>query len=351
MKIVFLALSIGLVVIVIAIARYTMRLGKPVDAAKSDSYYHHRWNDKIIYSPMGNWFELGYAELDADPETFMILHREFGKDKNAVYWKDTKQRADVATFYLDENRIPKDQQHVYHISASWSDTLMVVEGADPATYQPYVLKDEDYNPGWFRDDHAFYLDGRSVEVDFQTFQRLNLVLSIDINHIYITRSKTDKPITLIKSQKNPGGDATGINDYYARVGNKVLVSLWDVDLIMLDFDAIGSISVLDDVNIVVNNQLVSRGKLLPEVDVASVEVLPQDYLRDRQHVFFQGSIIPDADPTTFEVVHEGYSKDRKHVFFQTRILHDANPSTFKMDFAQGTGSDGIRTYRDGELIK
>lgn len=351
MKIFLLLVSLIIVFVVIAIARYTMRLGNPVDAAKSDSYYHHRWKDKIIYSPMGNWFELGYAEIDADPKTFVVLAHEFGKDKNAVYWKGKRQQADVATFYLDENQIPKDQQHAYQLSTTWPDTMTVVPGANPAAYQPYRLEQEDYNPGWFRDDHAFYLNGQSVEVDFHTFQRLNQVLSIDVNNIYITRNETDKPITLVKSQKNPGGTAIGINDYYARVGNSILVSLWNIELIVLDLPTIESISVLDDVNIVVNSHLVSRGKLMPEVDVASLEILPQNYLRDRQHAFYYDNVIPDADPAFFEVVYEGYSKDRQHVFYKTRVLRDANPSTFKMNFAEGTGSDGVRTYRDGELIK
>jgi hypothetical protein len=351
MKILLVVIGLTFIFVVIAIARYTMRLGKPVNAAKSDNYYHHRWKDKIIYSPMGNWFELGYSELDADPETFVILHREFGKDKNAVYWKDKRQHADVATFQVDENRIPKDQQHVYYLSTSWPDTMTVVKGANPATYKPYVLKDEQYNQGWFRDDHGFYLEGHAVDVDYQSFQRLNHVLAIDTNHVYITRMKEGEPRVLLAKQENLGGEAIRINDLYARVGSRIFISLWDVEFITLDFDVISSVSVLDDLNIVVNNQLVSRGKLLPEADVASLEILPQNYLRDRQHVFYQGNIIADADPVTFEIVHDAYSKDSSHVFYQTRVLQDADPAKFRMNFAEGTGSDGTRTYRDGELIK
>lgn len=344
-------LGLVFVLVVLAIARYTMRLGKPVNEALSDSYYHHRWKEKIIYSPMGNWFELGYTEMDADPKTFVVLHREFGKDHQSVYWRSKKQTADVSSFYLDENRIPKDKQHVYHLSLSWPDTMTVVPGANPATYQPYQLKEEQYNTGWYRDDHAYYLDGRPVSVDYATFQRLNRVLAIDTNQVYIIRSKEGQPKQLVAVQKNPGGNAMRINDLYVQVGAHVFVSMWDVELIDLDFKAIQSLSVLDDLNIVVNGELVSRGKRLPSVDVASLEILQRDYLRDRQHAYFMGEIIAGADPTTFEVVYEAYSKDREHVFYQTRLLPEVNPATFKMNFAEGTATDGVHTYRDGELIK
>jgi DKNYY family len=351
MKVFFLLVGLVFIFIVITIARYSMRLGQPVNAEKSDNYYHHRWEKKIIYSPMGNWFELGYSEMDADPVTFVVLDREFAKDKNAIYWKGKRQHADVATFYVDEKWIPKDHHHAYYLSTGWPDTMTVVQGANPTTYEPYLLKDEDYNPGWFRDDHAFYLEGHPVEVDFKTFQRLNRALSIDTNFIYITLSETDKPNTLVKSKKNLGGEAMGINNYYARVGTKVMLNLGHLELITLDFDTIHSVAVLDDFNIIINNQLVSRCKLIPEADVTSLEILPQDYLRDRQHVFYFDSIIPDANPATFKVINLSYSKDQKHVFYQTRILHDANPEKFIINFAEGTASDGIRTYREGELIK
>ena len=351
MKVFLLIVGLVLVFIVFAIARYTMRIGKPVDIAKSDNYYHHRWEEKIIYSPMGNWFELGYIEMDADPITFAVLDREFAKDKNAIYWKGKRQFADVATFYVDENRIPKDQQHVYYLRTSWPDTMTVVQGANPTDYKPYMLKGEKYNQGWFRDDHSFYLEGHPADVDYQSFQRLNEVLAIDTNHVYITRIKEGEPKALVAKLKNPGGEALPINDLYARIGSHIFISLWDVELTELDFKAIDSISVLDDTNIVVNDQLVSRGKLIPEADVASLEILPQDYKRDSQHVFYFDKVIPDADPATFEIVHDAYSKDRQHVFYQTRILQGADPSTFKMDFGQGIGSDGVRNYREGELIK
>lgn len=300
---------------------------------------------------MGNWFELGYTEMDANPETFLVLNREFGKDNSAVYWKGKRQLADVASFYLDENWIPKDRQYAYYLSTSWPDTMTVVQGANPTAYKPYILKDEKYNQGWFQDDHAYYLDGHAVEVDYQTFQRLNQVLAIDTNHVYITHREEGKPKTLIAKLENKGGEVIRVNDLYAQVGSQIVMGSWNAELTALDFEIINSVSVLDDVNIVVNGQLVNDGKLIGEVDVASLEILPGDYLRDRQHAFYDGNIIPDADPASFEMIYEAYSKDRQHVFYKTSILRDADPTKFKMDFAQGTGSDGVRTYREGELIK
>lgn len=351
MKVILFFILAMIILVGLVITHYSLRLGKPVNEVVSINYYHHRWKDMIIYSPMGNWFELGYTELDADPKTFVVLGSEFGKDMQTVYWRDKKQQVDVASFYLDKSRIPKDKQRVYYLPSNYADSMMVVTGANPMSYEPYQLKGENYNPGWYRDDKAIYLEGRQVQVDFLTFQRLNSALAVDTNAVYIMRSDQGKPKELLAKQANKGGVATHINDLYARVGNQVFLSVWDNEFIVLDFESIQNVSVLDELNIVINGELISRGKRVPLADVSTLEILPQDYLRDNQHVFFKGDVIPQADPTSFEVLNDDYSKDKLHVFYQTRVLPNASPIAFKINYAQGTATDGIHTYRQGEEIQ
>lgn len=78
---------------------------------------------------MGNWFELGYTELEADPETFTVLSREFAKDKQQVYWKDHVQNVDHTSFTIDEQGTPRDAQHVYY-HYDYGDSLYVIKNAD-----------------------------------------------------------------------------------------------------------------------------------------------------------------------------------------------------------------------------
>lgn len=86
----------------------------PVNKTLSDSYYYNRLKNAIHYSPMGNWFALGNTKMAANVETFEVLDRDFGKDKDKIYYKDKDitHEADYATFRaLDGKGYDKD--HVY----------------------------------------------------------------------------------------------------------------------------------------------------------------------------------------------------------------------------------------------
>ena len=73
---------IGIVVYIV----YSLfnQLGDPVDKEISDSYYYSTDGKSMVYSPMGNWFELGKTSFDGDVATFSVLARDYGKDKDYV---------------------------------------------------------------------------------------------------------------------------------------------------------------------------------------------------------------------------------------------------------------------------
>lgn len=58
-------------------------VGDLVDPTKSPSYFLNK--GEIYYSPMGNWFELGYTKCDTDPNTFEVLAENFAKDKHSIF--------------------------------------------------------------------------------------------------------------------------------------------------------------------------------------------------------------------------------------------------------------------------
>lgn len=74
-----------------------------VDKSISDSYYYIKGSEEIVYSPEGNWSEHGYEILDADKVTFRPIARDFGKDKNFIFYKAKKlPHIDYATFIIEE---------------------------------------------------------------------------------------------------------------------------------------------------------------------------------------------------------------------------------------------------------
>jgi len=195
-------ISILLIVIllggILIVKYYIIRLGKAVDNEMSKSYYFHASKKKIVYSPMGNWFELGYTELDADPTSFKTLAEEFGKDNNSIYWKGVKQQVDFASFYMDEN-IPKDNHHVY-AQNSTNELLSIIKGADPTTYKRFDTGVDTWDRYWFRDYQHYFYEDTKLEVDFQSFQRLNNTLAVDTNFVY----------AIINAQTSGGTKSNGV---------------------------------------------------------------------------------------------------------------------------------------------
>jgi hypothetical protein len=335
-----------------------MRVGKPINAALSDSYYHHRWKNEIIYSPMGNWFELGYRELEADPETFTVLSREFGKDKHHVYWKGKIQSVEHASFIVDEQRIPRDAQHVYYY-LDYGDSLYAIDGADAESYEVFKpVKDEWNYYQWGRDKNSIYLNGHQLEVDRNTFTVLNATIALDSANVYIVQRDYDQiggaraEVRVLKKAANPGGIPSVISENYVQFANALVLSNWKVDFSLLTFNKIESIKAMDERNVIVNHTiLVSDGERIDNVDIPSLEILNRDFIKDKQQVFYDRKKITGADAASFVIVFEEYSKDKTHVFYKNQILKSANPVSFTYDFATRVASDGKLRFKDGVEIE
>jgi hypothetical protein len=339
---------------VLFIISFFLRVGKPVNEALSDSYYHHAWKNKIIFSPMGNWFELGYEETKADPQTFIVLSRDYGKDNKSVFWRGHQQVVDYASFYVDEHGTPKDNFSVYYDN-HYSDSLLVVEGADPKTYRPYTLSTDQYGQAWYRDDHSFFVEGEKVDVDARTFQRINNSLGIDSQSVYSIvknelMSSGPGAVMVTKRTANPGGIIQTLSANYGRVGNSIILSNWKNDFALLTFTTIDSVVVINERNLSVDGVLVSDGKIVPNFDVRTFEEIDRDHFKDKANVYYDGALINDADVNTFEVLSEDYAKDTKYAFYKNKILKGVNAATFSFAFNTQIASDGNLSFKDGELI-
>lgn len=359
MKIVLIILVIFVLAIgslVIFVMSYSSRLGKPVNETLSDSYYYHATKNLIIYSPMGNTFELGYFEMEADSASFVVVARDFGKDNQSVYWKGHRTQADPVSFVVDSNHIPKDKLHVY-FPDKYATSIFVIDGADPATYQMLpILNDRFYNY-WAVDATSFFLDGRKVEVDRASFVRLSASIAKDTSFVYSIEPSDSISVgspgatILVRREKKPEGEPIVINESHVQFGNSIIYVGWKNKFALLEFDKINSIRFVDERNIWVDNILVSDGKKKEGVDEASLEIIRKDFFKDKSSVYYDGEKITLANPQTFEVVYEDYSKDNQYVFYKLEVLEGVNPNTFTYKFASGIATDGKLKYRDGQLVK
>lgn len=355
MKIALALLGTLVLVSIFLVVRYFTRLGKPVNEGLSHSYYYDRKGEKVIYSPMGNWFELGYHETDADPTSFVVLSTYAGKDSKTVYWKGKKTQADPGSFIIDSNRIPKDKFHVY-FPCDYPDSLYVIEGADPATYQSLPILNERYWHHWDVDATSIFLDGKKVEADRATFVRSSSSIATDISYVYSIEASdsiaagSPGATILVRRGKKPDGEAAVINENYARIGHSIVHSGWQNKFSLLPFDKINSIRVLDERNILVDGILISDGKRIEGIDEVSLEIIGRDFFKDKNSVYYLTEKIPGANPKTFLYVWEEYAKDDQHVFYKTQVLEGVKPNTFTIDYPSGIASDGNLSFKDGQLV-
>ncbi len=305
---------------------------------------------------MGNWFELGYTEMTADAATFTVLNRDFGKDNDTIYWKGKAQKVDYNTFRIDEHNIPKDAKHVYD-DYGYRNELRIVVGADPATYVPYLLANETYGQQWHRDHQSVFLYGKKVDADGRTFARLNQSLAVDSLYLYAVVydyngiGSAETNTTVIRKKERPSYEAEVINDNYARFGNSIVLSNWKNSFTFLEFEKIENYRVVDERNIVVNNQLVSDGELMPDIDVSTVVILDRDFIKDKNAVYYDKEKITGAEPNTFTVISEVYSKDSQHVYYKTQLLNQADPTNFSINYGTNIASDGKLSFKEGVLVK
>ncbi|OXA83843.1 DKNYY domain-containing protein [Flavobacterium hercynium] len=356
MKIIFIIAAV-ILVLVLSIRFFFFKIGDPVNLKVSNSYFHHYRKNIIVFSPMGNWFELGYFESDADVASFEALNEDFGKDKSNVYWKGHKQEVDHATFQIDEQGIIKDKDHVYNIHSKKADVLEVIDGADPKTYQLLDPSIKDYRINkWFKDANAVYYKNKKIKGDAETFRPVNDAIAVDANFVYAIISYRGEGQNMIEvdeviqKNKRPEGEVHAINETYAQIGNSIVSAFTKDEFELSQFDAITDIKKIDYWTIAVNNILISKGVQYPEIDVNTFETLNNTFSKDKNGVYYNCKKIDAADLSSFEVLSEEYSKDAKNVYYKNAKVVGANPATFKAALEYEVWEDGQSKYKNGKAI-
>lgn len=87
------------------------------------------------------------------------------------------------------------------------------------------------------------------------------------------------------------------------------------------------------------------------LDVASFEVLSEEYTRDKNRVYFKVispgefivRILPDADPATFKLLATHIARDKNHVWYYDRIQPGADPASLVL-------VDGGRVFKDKDSV-
>jgi len=333
----------------------------PVDKSVSDSYYYSKSKNDIRYSPMGNWFELGNTKLNADVKSFRVLGRDFGKDKNHVYFKSNiiDNEIDTATFYVHEDDYTCfDKNHVYiainYMPQDINETnqekkyLWKVAKANPKTFQKI---DQD----WAKDDKHYFYNYAPINVDYDSFKVLNKNFAKDQNQVYLLKNyellgaTTIDPTTSKKINDRYIADKNSIYDFQEYKNGKKVDALTSIP-----YQNIDDLTILEDKFLLFDNTVIYDGVKIKNVDFSSFKIIQFPYSKDKNHVFYHSDVIEKADPNTFSIFETSYySKDKNHVYVYGKLLKEADVATFGPSNEKHSllYKDKNHTYRGDKIVE
>lgn len=216
--------------------------------------------------------------VGADPKTFEIIDDQFAKDKAHVYYEgDVLEDSDSSTFV--PGPIAKDKSNVYLLLTckdnQWDQCYQKVEGADPATFEPFV-------GGLHKDKYHIFFGTQIIpNADIATFKlhdggKYGYSYWYDKNYIFV---RTYDSIGIIKEKCSNLGQIGG---YYLKCDDKVYY----------------------------------EDKLLVGADVNTMRPVgvTSNYAKDLKIVYFDGEVVLGADAATFEIGDGINAKDKNYTY-------------------------------------
>jgi hypothetical protein len=169
---------------------------KPVDSKKSNSYFIQ--SGKYYYIPNGNRLAEGKNQLKDVTGPLLIVDLNLAMDDKTVYYKSYPQPQVDRSSFVVQNFVKKDKRYVY----DWDFfKLKVVVDADPNTFQYQIIDSANWFL-WARDAKHYFASHHVVDVDYDSFQLLNITLAYDAKHVYVRNgSRLLKMANLVSAAK------------------------------------------------------------------------------------------------------------------------------------------------------
>ena len=302
-------------------------LGLPVDEKISDSHYYTKDKKDVIYSSMGNWFELGKSEMDVDIASFQVLNSKLSKDKNRAYYMNfpiNDVSIDLNSFHSTNavwmTHYGLDKNKVYRFSTLdyMQAKTMIIEEADPKSFK--IID------GNWAEDHKnrFYRD-KKIDVDYQTFEIINKTFCKDKNDAFYYANDTFNRFNahLESFQK--------INEQYVKDKDYLYFYVYYFDkkamntLSSIPYQDFKDVSFLNAIYLKIGNKVYANGIELPKANSDTFKVLDEYYAKDQNHVYYIGSIIQGADTKTFGLDNQlNLFKDKNHSYVGGEIWDKEN---------------------------
>ncbi|MEM9340694.1 MAG: DKNYY domain-containing protein [Bacteroidota bacterium] len=300
-------------------------LGKPVDPELSDSFYYNKSKTDVIYSSMGNWFELGKTSLGADAESFLVFNTHIGMDKHHAYYQWLKIKhpdLDLKSFHAKSAswmwHVGLDDRHVYVFDRDIRDgayelTTNVIEKANPDSYVKLDMN-------WAKDDQSHFYQDEWIDVDYASFQPINEYFASDKNRVYVYFQDLFEPIAADVSSFQK------VDERYVRDASHVFFFLDYLrreevrELIRLPYSNENTLKFHDENHVSVEHQVYYRGQLIDDINPDKLVTISSEYIKDDLHVYYQGRVVENADPNTFRYDESTFSyRDKNHQYREGQV--------------------------------
>lgn len=268
----------------------------------------------------------------------------YAADKSNVFYKDKKiDGADRETFKILANPgessylyIPEtacDKNRAYHKGE-------ILDGVDTRGIKPFVI-----SRAWMLENGDILYRGKIAKgIDIDNFRNIDGNIYGDEKRVYykvMPIENIDISQLLIISDNYIKDD-----DHFCYLeedtdGN-LTINVFKPHINSFDISGDNSLFSFDRYNIYF------KGKAVENADMESLEIIGDNYLRDKNGIFCGNIKLDNADANNFMLLGEGYATDIKQTYYQATIL---NTIAMLHVLGEGYATDGTNFYIKGEKIE
>lgn len=264
-------------------------------------------------------FYMDRPVLDADPDTFVLLWNSYAQDKNYLYndWeKLTNRKPDTIP-----QKVPGDSngRFLLYGEALYSGDVHLTRISQPTAFH---LLNEYYASD---NKNVYYELQKLPHADYLSFRILDSSFAKDKHHIYLNGR--------IIIDADPESFETG------KYQDDKIFNFYHIGDHYVQYIAPENLRTIDSRYLYKTDGefIYTFNARIEDADIASFEIIDEQYSRDQQRVFFSSTPLLNADPQSFRLLKHGFSRDNHHLYWNERKVEGIDPEQF--------------TYEDGMWAK
>ena len=313
-------------------------------------------NGKVIFNQgmKGLGTTHSFEVEDADPETFEILNRDYGRDaEKAFYLGKAIIQSHGPSFEIFEDPYTKDRAHVYYAGKiiskkpkTFKFLFSVRSGSKTSKYytdgENVIIGKSKYLPGvvdvdtfeqigrtsYLRDKNNVYRFGRIVEsADPKTFEMIRR------KYDEYARDRNSVFYNGVRVEDCDRDTHRIIDEFHHKDSKNVFFRTFILSGDPENFEILSRAYTRD------SKSVYWRAKKISD-DAGKFVAFPSEraaaYAKDSRNAYWGWKVIEEADLASFKGLNHNYAKDKDRVYFAVntlntpKVVKDADPETFEL---------------------